>query len=148
MRIIGYGNPDRGDDAAGPLAAERLRSMGLDALTCTDDGFDLLESWHGAHDVIIIDAVSSGSPPGTLHRWHGREPLPTTVSSMSSHGFGLRDAIEVARVLALLPNNLQIWGIEGKCFDVGAKISPEVESAVEKLVQQIAALIKPSQPLR
>lgn len=148
MRIIGYGNRDRGDDAAGLLAAERLLSLGFDALTCTGDGFDLLESWYGADDVILIDAVSSGAPAGTLHQWDSREPLPAIASSLSSHGFGLRDTIELARLLGLLPKNLRIWGIEGHCFAVGAKFSPGVESAVEKLVQQIVAVTTPSQPLR
>ncbi len=146
MRIIGYGNGDRGDDGAGPLAAARLRSLGFDALTCGGDGFDLLECWQGTDDVIIIDAVSSAAPAGTLYHWDGCEPLPMTAQPVSCHGFALRDTIELARILGLLPRNLQVWGSEGKCFEAGAKISPEIELAIEKLVEQIAA--KPSPRLR
>jgi hydrogenase maturation protease len=148
MRIIGYGNLQRGDDGLGIIAAEKLRAQGLDAVSLTGDGLELVEAWRGIDDAIVVDAVVTGAPAGTIHRLDGRQPLLTFGAPTSTHGMGLAQAIELARTLDLLPVRLWIWGIEGKCFDAGTEISPEVKSAVEKLTQEINARVTPSQPLR
>lgn len=149
MRIIGYGNLDRGDDGAGIIAAERLRDLGFDSVTCTGDGLDLLEAWRGHDHVIIIDAVVTGAPPGTLHRWHDCQSLPGSASPASTHGLGLAQAIDLAGTLDLLPARVSLWGIEGQNFAAGTEMSPEVESAIGEVVELVAAEIsKPSPKLR
>jgi hydrogenase maturation protease len=60
---------------------------------------------------------------------------------VSSHGFGVAEAINLARILQLLPKSLTVYGIEGKNFGIGETVSPEVLKSVEDLAQQIAALV-------
>jgi hydrogenase maturation protease len=147
MRIIGYGNPDRGDDAAGIVAAERLRALGFQTVICTGDALELVESWRGADDVILIDAVVTGAAPGTLHEFDDQQSLPAGSSPASTHGLGLAEAVELARNLCLLPARFCVYGIEGKCFDSGTEISPEVIDAIDALVERID-LSTPSRKLR
>ena len=147
MLVIGYGNPDRGDDAAGIVAAERLRALGFQTVICTGDALQLVEFWRGADDVILIDAVITGSPAGALHQWDAHQSLPAGTSPTSTHGLGLAEAIELARNLHLLPARLCVHGIEGRCFDSGAKISPQVLDAIDTLVERIE-LSTPSRKLR
>ena len=138
MLILGCGNRQRGDDAAGILVAERLRTVGIAADVCSGEVSDLIEAWTGADEVVVIDAVVSGAHAGTVHVWDG-ERLPTFAASAgSTHGLGLAEAIKLARVLDRLPSRLQMYGIEGKSFEMGSSISPEVEIAVEEVVQRIA----------
>lgn len=131
--IIGVGNPDAGDDAAGPMVARRLggRETGGDVT-------ELLELWSSADEVILVDAVRSGSPAGTIHRFDaGAGPLPERSFRGSTHALGVGDAIELARALGRLPRKLVVYGIEGRTFAPGEPMSPEVAAAVEELCTNI-----------
>ncbi|UCG22946.1 MAG: hydrogenase maturation protease [Chloroflexota bacterium] len=140
--IIGVGNAFRGDDGVGLIVAQRLRELTLPGVTVLEqsgEGAALVESWEDAGRVIVVDAVSSGSEPGKIHRFEAAgRPLPALFSGGSTHAFGLAEAVELARQLNRLPPSLVIYGIEGKSFDLGTGLSPEVESAVEILTERIA----------
>lgn len=137
--IIGVGNPDRGDDAAGRLAARRLSSLGLDAVEHSGEGTALLEAWSGAGRVILIDAVVTGAPPGTITVWDARNvPLPRQAFRGSTHAFGVAEAVELGRALDRLPASLTIYGIEAQQFQPGAGLSPVVSEAVAQLAERIA----------
>lgn len=146
MKIIGCGNPDRGDDRAGVLVAERLRELGIAAETHTGELLALIEAWDAADDVILIDAVVTGAPPGTVHMWDGRPPRVLHGAEVSTHGLDLAQIIELAQALGRLPARLRLYGIEARQFDPGSSISPEVHQAVESVVRQITAATSKSMP--
>ena len=85
----------------------------------------LIEDWSGADAVIVVDAVSSGAPPGTIHRLDPlSEPIPAALSQGSTHAFGLAETIELARTLDRLPARLTVYGIEGERFAAGDSSAP------------------------
>ncbi len=139
MLILCCGNPDRGDDAAGILVAERLKELSIDTQVCTGEPSVLLQQWDGAHDVLLIDAVVTGSPAGTIHVWNASRTRLPPQPSESTHGFGVALAIELARKLGSLPERLRVCGIEAGNFDLGAKPSAAIQKAVEDLADRIAA---------
>jgi len=139
LQIIGCGNLHRSDDAAGVLVAQRLRQLGIAAEVQPGSAFELVESWYKDDDVILVDAVVTGSPLGTIRVWEDRAPKIPSNPQVSSHGFGVAEAINLARILQLLPHSLRVYGIEGKNFGIGENVSPEVLNSVEKVAQQIAA---------
>jgi len=143
MLIIGCGNRQRGDDAAGIIAAERLHAQGIAAQICAGESSELIEAWSGVDDVIVIDAVVTGAPAGAVHVWDGQCPLDFGRSSGSTHGLGLAEAIELARALDCLPARLGVYGIEGKRFEVGSEVSPEVERAAAEVANRIVGQLKP-----
>jgi hydrogenase maturation protease len=143
-RIIGCGNLHRMDDAAGVLVAERLQALGLPVDVQPGSAFELVESWYKDEDVILIDAVVTGSPVGAVHVWRGKSLKVPSNPQVSSHGFGIAEAINLARILQLLPKSVTVYGIEGKHFGIGETVSPEVLNSVEEVAQQIATSI--SQP--
>jgi len=138
MLIIGYGNRERGDDGAGVLVAEQLRELGIPTKIHTADALALIELWGGVEEVTLIDAVVTGAPAGTVHKWDVDQMLGAEASHASSHGMGLVQAIGLARSLGCLPGQLHLYGIEGKRFAIGQEMSTEVKNAVERLVRQIA----------
>lgn len=140
MRVIGCGTLERGDDAAGILVAQRLRELGVDAQIQSGEALALIEAWAGEDDVIIVDAVMTGAPVGTVHVWDDPRSLRQGLSPASSHGLGVAEAIELARALGRLPRRLCVFGIEGRQFDQGAELSPEVKSAVEEGAERINSL--------
>lgn len=142
-RIIGCGNLDRGDDAAGALVARRLRSLGIEAEEQSGESFSLMDSWQGFEAVILVDAVCSRRAPGEVSIWDAvAGPLPKAALQCSTHAFGLSEAVELARALGRLPDKLLIYGIEGRQFAPGARPGTEVEKAVELVARQIAALVQ------
>ena len=132
--VIGVGNAARGDDAAGVIAARRLGGIEHEG-----DPVALLDVWRGAATVIVIDAVSSGAPPGTVHRFDATAaPLPTQLrGSSSTHALGLAEAIELGRTLGQLPARLIVYGIEGERFEAGAELTPAVAAAIEAVVEAV-----------
>lgn len=142
MLIIGCGNRDRGDDAAGVMVAESLRQLGIDVQVRRGEPAELIEAWCGVDDVIVVDAVMTGAPAGSVICWDGQH-LPAFPTTPSTHGLGLAEAIELSRVLGCLPIKLRVYGIEGRHFEIGVEVSHEVKDAVERVVRSIDAEVRP-----
>jgi len=136
--VIGVGRPHCGDDSAGLEVARRLRIRAAEtvAVVLADgEASSLMQAWAGQERVVIIDASASGSRPGTVRRFDAvREPLPSRHRAKSTHGFGVVEAIEMARALDSLPKSLVVYGIEGRSFDIGSDLSPEVVAVVDEVV--------------
>lgn len=139
--VIGVGNKYRGDDAVGLVVARRIESLHLrDTIVSEEsgEGANLIEVWKSAGTVIVVDAISSGSEPGTIHRFVAdSQRIPSKFFHYSSHSFGLAEAIELARSLYQLPQHLVVYGIEGAKFEAGIGLSFEVERAAEEVVSRI-----------
>lgn len=135
-RIIGCGTDHRGDDAAGLLVARELGEVAH-----SGDGLSLIEAWQGCDELILIDAVVTGAPPGEIVVWDGRRaPATASVFRSSSHTFGVAEALQLARLLDRLPASVTIFGIEAATFRIGAPPSAPVAAAIERLVQRIKNL--------
>ena len=138
--VVGVGDPLRGDDGAGPAVIECLRRRSLPGVrleTHWGEGASLMALWQGHRRVILVDAMVSGAPPGTL-RWFGPENLPESGTfPWSTHRFGLAEALQLAAVLGALPEEVQVLGIEGKAFPTGGGLSPEVARAVARACVEI-----------
>jgi hydrogenase maturation protease len=139
--IIGVGNEYRGDDAVGVVVARHLQQRApahVTIITQSGEGAALMEVWKNAENVIIIDAVHSGAAPGAIFRFDAAEQaIPVKFFHYSTHAFSVAEAIELARALQQLPPRLVVYGIEGKAFEAGAVLSPEVEEAVLEAIAQI-----------
>ncbi|HAM41362.1 MAG TPA: hydrogenase maturation protease [Candidatus Omnitrophica bacterium] len=144
--VIGIGNLDRGDDAAGRLVARALKDRvdGRVSVRESDgNGGSLMDVWRGARTVFLVDATSCSAAPGTVVRVEAHaQPLPSLGVCTSTHGVGVAEAVEMARALGRLPRKLIIYGIEGRRCDPGAALSPAVEEAVPRVAQWIAEEIR------
>jgi hydrogenase maturation protease len=98
----------------------------------------LMDAWDGADAVWLVDAVSSGAAPGTLHRVDATSHvLPDAFARTSTHHFGLPEAVELARSVGRLPRLLVVYGVEGETFDVGDSLTVRVAAAVETVAAAI-----------
>ena len=132
--VVGIGNADRGDDAAGLLVADRIERW---PVVSRSDCSDLIDIWDGHDDVVVVDAMRSGSTVGTVTRLDvAHDPVPVRTFG-SSHSVGLAEIVELGRVLHRLPERLVVYGIEGARFETGAPVSAEVIDAAEKVVRLI-----------
>lgn len=140
--VIGIGNRDRGDDAAGPAVAQLLRAgLPEDVGIVEHDGepAGLIARLDGVTAAFLVDASRSDAPAGTVRRFDvAAMPLPAATFGLSSHGLGLAAAVELARVLGQLPQSCIVYAIEGFSFAIGAPLSPSVATAVAAVAAQLS----------
>ena len=144
VRVIGIGNPDRGDDGIGLTVASEIAhqsSSAVDVLVSTADPSRLIERWGAADTVILVDAVIDGHEPGTVSVFDAAiEALPSDCESVSSHGMGVAAAVELARALGRLPEHLIVVGVTGSDFE-GVGLTSSVESAVPRAVEVVMEVV-------
>jgi hydrogenase maturation protease len=143
--VIGLGSPDRGDDAVGPMVGRAVATH-LPTVRVIDreDPTALLDVWEGHDPVVVIDAVCSGSPPGTVHRLETGQagpPLPERTRAHlargGTHAIGLGEMVEIGRALGQLPDRLVVVGVEAESFDHGAPLSTAVAAALPAAVARV-----------
>lgn len=143
VRILGIGSPS-GDDQAGWLTVDALLAGGVQA---SDElivekldrpGAGLITLLENATWVILVDAMQSGGQPGRIRRF-GVEDWPAYSQGLSSHGFGVLNALSLARELGSLPPRLDIYGIEIGGVMPGENPCIEVRAATRQLAGIIAA---------
>lgn len=144
--VIGLGNDLRGDDGAGLRVVRRLEGRVPETVRLIEappDAVALLDLWEGSDRVVVIDAMRSGAPAGTVAMadvGSGREDGRLVgESTMSSHAIGLAEAVALARALDRLPRRLRIYGIEAASFAHGAPLSEAVARAADALADRLAA---------
>ena len=137
------GSRYRGDDAVGPLVADRLRAAGANVLDCDDEPTRLLDAWAGLDLVVIVDAVSSGAAAGTIHRVDaGAGPLPRDLGLASTHAFSVPDALELGRAVGRAPRRVLVIGVEGAAFRMGDPVTVEVEAVLERVAESVLAALE------
>jgi hydrogenase maturation protease len=139
--VIGVGNAFRGDDGVGLHVARTLADNVADDVVvreCEGEPVALLDAWDGYERTILVDAMCSGAPAGTVRRLEADdEPLPPELHRTSTHLLGVAEAIELARALDRLPASTVVYVVEGARFDAGAELSPAVAEAVPAVAAAI-----------
>jgi hydrogenase maturation protease len=142
IRIIGIGGPF-GDDAVGLEAARILAEQpppGCEVIAADRPGAGLIELLDGIGAAILIDAVRSGAPLGTIHelsfarlaRHHGR--------FVSSHELGVATSVQLARELGCAPAQGGMLGIEVAAVPSDApylSLSPDAIRAVREVLTRV-----------
>lgn len=145
--VVCIGNSLVADDAAGGEVHRALASAelppGVTLRWLATGGMNLVDELAGEDLLIVVDAVQLGAAPGTVHvkRW---TDLPAPDGAVSAHGIGVREAVEVTRLLfpERAPRDALLVGIEGRQFDrLGEPMSPQVADAIPRAVAQVLALL-------
>ncbi len=142
VKVIGVGNRFRRDDGIGPAAVDLLRGVlpaHIRAETRRCDPADLIAAWRGAAAAVIIDAAAPAGNPGRIVRIDMNETAPAPRAAASTHGFGLAEALALARALAAAPQNVIVYAMEGEDFGHGDGLSAAVHARLPALVARVRA---------
>lgn len=144
-RVVGVGSPF-GDDQLGWRVAELLkkeiklhRYLGesLDIQICDRPGLALVNLMKNVKNFYIIDALQTKQNPiGHLYRING-ESIKTDDGFLSTHGFGIAQALALAKALNQLPGQIIIYGIEINEGEKKFTLSLPIKNACQELAQQI-----------
>jgi hydrogenase maturation protease len=144
--ILGIGSPS-GDDQAGWLVVDALAERAdlaqrpdLRIEKLDRPGAALVERLRDADHAILIDAMQSGAAPGTVrHLCEGE--WAAYRGGLSSHGFGVFDALALAQALQALPQRLDLYGIEIGSAAPGAAPGAAVRNAAQRLADSLGAAL-------
>ncbi len=124
----------------GPVLIRRLWDHGLpEDVQCADGGtggMDVAFQMRGVKHVILVDACSSGSEPGTIFELPGEavEQLPP-LSGIHLHAFRWDHALAFGRWLLKedYPKKITVYLIEGERYEVGEGLTDQVDKAIDRL---------------
>ena len=145
--ILGIGQSLRRDDAAGFAAVRRWQALfpehskdtGL-LVECLElPGLALLDHLVEVEQVLIVDAVHSGAPPGRLHCLSEKELAAFIQGSDSAHGWGISEPLALGRRIQLekMPVRVDILGIEVKDINLGEGLSKELNAVLDTAATEI-----------
>lgn len=139
--VLGIGNRYRSDDAVGLEAIGALRkhllAPDVEAVEVGTDELSLIEHLKNAPRAVIVDALSSGRPPGTVTVFSADQAgMISTRGTADMHSFGLADTLALARALGVNPL-VTIVGIEPLSIEPGDSLTPLVASGLPDVVQAV-----------
>ncbi len=140
MKIIGLGNPIMGDDGLGIYVIKELKKhtiAGVELVEGGTSGIGLLRHLKGEKEVIIVDAIKSGSPPGTIHQLNESDFTNPEFEFISLHEISLSHVLALGKELFpdVFPENIVIYGVEVKDIQMGMELSEPVKKALPRLVE-------------
>lgn len=146
LLIVAFGNPLVGDDGAGHAVADLLDASlghrdGVRVERADTDALRLPSLWRGEQRVWVVDAVSSGTPPGTIHRLEHEALLAVKQHHRHAHRLSLPECL---RWIALsMPEmasvRFRFWGIEVESVAPAQHLSAAVAAATTRVAAEIAA---------
>ena len=144
--VVGVGETFRRDDGCGPRVVRELRGRvgpGVELVERVADATELIDLWDHAGLAVVVDAMRSGAPTGSVRRLEEAElALATAERSTSSHGLSVRDAFELGRALGRVPERLVLYLIEAGELGHGERLSPEVTAAVGRTAEAVAREVR------
>lgn len=144
--VIGCGNPNRSDDGFGGEVIRRLAARAVPHLRLLDagtDGMAVMFAARGCKTVIVVDACTTGAPPGTLFEVPAGELAAPHPPSFTLHDFRWEHALYAGRRMfgADFPADVTVLLVEARSLEVGLTLSDEVDAAVVKTIARIEQLL-------
>ena len=141
---MGVGNVLMGDEGVGVHAVRLLETRPWPAHVSLLDGgtggFHLLSHLGGCDVLVMIDATLDGRPPGTISVIEPRY-ASDFPRSLSAHDIGLRDLVDSAAMLEMLPKVVLITVSVADLQPMQMTLSPEVEASLPEVAARVAALV-------
>lgn len=145
--VLGLGNIIMGDEGLGVRACERLtqRYRLSDGVTVLDGGtlgLDLLPYLEDVTDLLILDAINTGLPPGMIMRLENEQIPQTLAIKMSMHQVGLQELLAVMALRGHTPPRMVLLGMEPARIEPGIELSAPVLANLDALVASVVAELR------
>ena len=118
----------RGVQTGGEIVIDKLDRPGATLITLIEQA-----DW-----AILIDAMQGNGQPGTIRRFD-QQDWPAYRGGLSSHGFGVLDALMLGRELGSLPPRVDLYGIEIGNAAPDRESGTGILAAVQLLADSLAA---------
>lgn len=145
--VLGLGNTLSRDEGLGVFALEPLRARlaGGEEIELLDGGvlgMSLLPLVESCSHLLVLDAVDTGAPPGTVTEL-SREEIPLFARlKLSLHQLGFQEVLQFASVRGNLPERLGLVGAQPADLSVGVGLSPEIEAVLPQIAARAVAVLE------
>jgi hydrogenase maturation protease len=142
--VMGVGNLLMGDEGVGVHAIRLLEQSPWPADVSLLDGgtggFHLLAHFGECDVLLMIDATMDGAPPGTVALIEPRY-ASDFPKALSAHDIGLKDLVESAALLKMMPRVLLVTISVAELQDLEMTLSPAVEASLPHVVDLVTRQI-------
>jgi len=149
--VAGVGNLILRDDGVGVRAARLLKARPLsedvDVIEAGTAGLGLLDGIEGHDRLIVLDAMVSGAPPGTVCVLEG-EAVARAAHLGPDHEADLPTTLALGRKLLgkHMPVEIIVVAVEAADLTTFSEhLTPEVEAALPEVVARVEEILGPAQ---
>lgn len=140
--VLGLGNVLLGDDGLGAAAVALIERdyripSGVRLADGGTLGLSLLDLLGDSDNVILVDAVRTEAPPGTLVRLDGKDVMDAVRDRLSPHQVGVADLLDAARLIDCYPATVTLLGLVPDAIDLAVVRSSSVDDKLDELVGAI-----------
>lgn len=140
--ILGVGNILLQDEGVGVRVLEQLQQRysfpdGVQLLDGGTMGLDLINYLENLDYLLVLDAVDSARPPGSILCLENDEIPALLQHKMSPHQIGLSDILSVARLRDMMPSHVVLIGIQPASLQTGLELSPDVAAHMDTLIDEV-----------
>ena len=146
--VLGLGDTRLSDDGVGPALLDQLSSSALrwegqvEFMDGGTQGLALLGRLSGRRVLIIVNAVKTGAPPGTVHRMTlGELRSMNPGQAGAAHEGDAGELLAAAQRLDELPDRLFVIAVEPKKIATGLGLSAPVKRAIPHASKQVHELL-------
>ena len=152
--VLGMGNILLEDEGLGIRALELLEQRyeippQVELLDGGTTGMGLLDDISGRQHVLVLDAVQTGEPPGTLVMLAGDEVPVYFGMRISPHQLGLSDVLATLELSGEQPAGVTVLGLVPlsleMCLQLSDLVNGRLDSLVEAAVNELGRLGWPLQ---
>jgi hydrogenase maturation protease len=136
--VLGLGNPLMGDDGLGLAVLARLVeewdfSPPVQLVDGGTWGMNLLPLIEDAERLVLLDAIHTGTAPGTVVELE-REAIPRYLAhKLSPHQVDLKEVLALAELRGTLTEATVAIGAEPEAIELMYHLSPRLEQRVEDI---------------
>ncbi len=137
--VLGFGNPTRGDDAAGWEVARRLGKReipGVETRVSQQLNVELIEEWGAYEKVLLIDADPQGE------RVRIEKVDPKAGASASTHHLSPESLLQLSKILYETSPPLFLCRVPAREFAFTESFSPATRLALDEAVEATLEWIK------
>lgn len=140
--VLGVGNILLRDEGLGVRTVEYIQANysvpeGVEVVDGGTGGLALISVIRGYERLVIIDAVATGSPAGTIHRIDGERLRSSPPLGATAHQLGVRDMLAIAGLEGLTPEVVVI-GVEPFDISAGLELSERMSAIVPEIASAVA----------
>ena len=135
-----------GDDGVGIEVVRALRGLELGprVLVLERQTMDLsvLDFLEGASKLVVVDAVRSGKPAGSVVKFIAGGPRSPLLRIPLAHELGLHDVLALAKKSGMRLPPTVVVGVEPADCTAGNALSEEVARALPRVIDEVRKEVK------
>lgn len=145
--VLGIGNIFLSDEAVGVRVIEALQQRfnlpdDLDVIDGGTCGFELMPDMANRDHLIVVDAVLSSEPPGSVLVLKDEEVPVVFTRKISPHQLGLADVLSALKMTDEFPPKITLIGIVPESMEFTMELTEKVKNSKEKALETLVQLLQ------